>query len=102
MTPAKTDKALAIKSFRKFFEQKTGKKWEDRADGKVPSPKTDKDGNCLPAHEGWYALENTGNLFTDWIKAYVGPGDPVDNDAAANAPSESAPANNASAFENEG
>lgn len=101
LTPAKADKALAIKAFKEFFERQTGKKWEERADGKAPPPKTDKDGNGLPVHEGWYALEATGNWFTDWMKAYKTPSDSADNDTAANAPSESGPEENVAAYGNQ-
>lgn len=76
------DKNLAIEAFKGFFLQQTGKNWEDRADGKIPSPKTDKEGNLVPSHESWYANENTGNLFTDWIKACKTPDD-MAGDAAS-------------------
>lgn len=84
LTPAKSDKTLAIKAFKEFFKQQTGKNWEERADEKVPAPKTDKDGKLLPVQEGWYALEANGNLFTDWMKAYQGPDESENKDSVAN------------------
>lgn len=82
LTPAKSDKTLAIKAFKEFFKQATGKDWKDRADGKLPDPKTDKDGNILPPQEGWYTLEGTGNLFTDWMKSYQAPDESEDKHSA--------------------
>lgn len=84
------DSAIAIKAFKAFFKLQTGKSWEDRADGKVPPPKTDKDGHQLPAHEGWYSSEITTNMFTDWIKSNpYQPSAPVNSAFAANGPMES-------------
>lgn len=84
LTPAKSDKNVAINAFKQFFKQETGKDWEERTDGKMAAPKTDEDGNLLPAHQGWYALEGTGNLFTDWMKAYQAPNESVDDGSAPN------------------
>lgn len=88
LTPAKSDKPLAIKAFKEFFKRETGKDWEHRADGRMPAPKTDKDGNILPAQQGWYAIESTGNLFTDWMKAYQPTEESADNTTVANGPAE--------------
>lgn len=99
LTPAKSDKEVAINAFKQFFKQETGKDWEERADGKMATPKTDKDGNLLPAHQGWYALEGTGNLFTDWMKTYQAPNESADdvstqNDLPVTAPTEAGLAGN--------
>lgn len=36
-------------------------------DGKLPPPKTDADGNVLPADEGWFSFESKASIFTDYI-----------------------------------
>lgn len=90
LSPPKQEKDIAINAFKDFFLEYTGKNWEDRANGMIPAPKTDKDGNFVPVHEGWYAIENTGNLFTDWMKAYEAPEDVTEDGSAGKEGSDSA------------
>lgn len=68
LAPPKSDLTLATTTFKKFFKLQTGKEWEDRADGEFPGPKTDPDGNLLPAHEGWYTFEDKTSIFTKFIR----------------------------------
>ncbi|OQD78485.1 hypothetical protein PENDEC_c001G02071 [Penicillium decumbens] len=73
LAPPKGDKAPAIKAFKEFFLAQTGKEWDNRADGRMPAPKTDGEGNPLPSHEGWYVYEDKSNMFSNWMKSYQPP-----------------------------
>lgn len=77
LLPAQKNISAAMKSFAEFFKDKTGKAWESRADGKIPPPKCNDDGEPLPVHEGWYTLEIHGNIFTNYFKSYQDPSDPT-------------------------
>lgn len=59
--------AVAVDAFKEFFKAEAGMDWEDRNDASLPTPKTDNDGNVLPAHEGWYFYESQENIFTSFI-----------------------------------
>lgn len=59
--------ATAVDAFKRFFKAETGKDWEDRDDVKLPSPKTDSQGNVLPPHEGWYFYKSQDNMFTSYL-----------------------------------
>lgn len=49
---------LALAVFKKFFQTKTGLRWEERYDeSKTPGPKRDAGGQPLPADEGWFRFE---------------------------------------------
>jgi hypothetical protein len=70
---SKLESALA--KFAGFVKEKVGKEWEDRADGKIPPPKVDSDGQSLPFHEGWFCLEQKRSHFGDFLRGTqtVGP-----------------------------
>ena len=57
LSPQGSTLSAAHTAFQKFFKQKTGKKWEYRSDGKVPSSKKGNDGSLLPADQGWFEVE---------------------------------------------
>jgi hypothetical protein len=59
--------ATAVDAFKQFFKAEAGKDWEDKNDASLPTPKTDNDGNVLPAHQGWYYYESQQNIFTSFI-----------------------------------
>lgn len=67
LAPPKSDMAAAVDAFKQFFKAQAGKAWEDRNDASLPTPKTDNEGNVLPAHEGWYFYESQDNIFTTFI-----------------------------------
>ncbi|OOQ82491.1 hypothetical protein PEBR_38687 [Penicillium brasilianum] len=67
LAPLKSDVATAVDAFKQFFKAETGKDWEDRDDVKLPSPKTDSQGNVLPPHEGWYLYKSQDNMFTSYL-----------------------------------
>ncbi|KAJ5082463.1 hypothetical protein N7532_011506 [Penicillium argentinense] len=69
LAPAHKSVGFAMSAFAKFFKEKTGKEWCDRADGKLPPPKTNDENQPLPPHEGWFSLESHSNLFTDYLKS---------------------------------
>lgn len=71
LAPLKSDLDTALASFKTFFKARTGKEWNDRLDGMVPSPKKDKDGNTQPPYKGWFwfdtgpAESSLASLFHD-------------------------------------
>ncbi|KAL4960259.1 BRCT domain protein [Aspergillus stella-maris] len=56
--PLGSDLETAMAAFREFFKGQTGKGWEDRLNGVSPPPKTDRNGNSLPVHKGWFWYDN--------------------------------------------
>jgi hypothetical protein len=66
----------AVNAFREFFKAETGKDWEDRNNTSLPTPKTDNEGNVLPAYEGWYFYESQDNIFTSYLMQ-AGPSDGI-------------------------
>ena len=54
--------------FKQFFREQTGKEWDERANGKMPPPKTDMDGNTLPVHEGWFYLEEKTTILGAFLR----------------------------------
>ncbi|KAJ5511804.1 hypothetical protein LT330_003575 [Penicillium expansum] len=59
---------LAVEKFKQFFKDQTGKEWDDRANGKMPPPKKDPDGNSLPVHEGWFYLEEKTTILGAFLR----------------------------------
>ncbi|CAG8908125.1 unnamed protein product [Penicillium egyptiacum] len=59
---------LAVGKFKQFFKEQTGKEWDERANGKMPPPKTDLDGNRLPVHEGWFYLEEKTTILGTFLR----------------------------------
>ncbi|KAJ5793757.1 hypothetical protein N7457_000356 [Penicillium paradoxum] len=58
----------AVNRFKQFFKEQTGKEWDERANGKMPPPKTDADGKSLPFHEGWFYLEEKTTLLGAYLR----------------------------------
>ncbi|KAL4954856.1 hypothetical protein BDW69DRAFT_193687 [Aspergillus filifer] len=71
LTPLGSDLETAMTAFREFFKGQTGKEWEDRLNGVSPPSKTDRNGNSLPVHKGWFWYDNNSpvtsltSLFRD-------------------------------------
>lgn len=71
LAPLDSNLDTALAAFKGFFKAQTGKEWNDRVDGMVPSPKKDKDGNMQPPHKGcfWFdtapAESSLASLFHD-------------------------------------
>ncbi|KAJ6167553.1 hypothetical protein N7497_000396 [Penicillium chrysogenum] len=59
---------LAVDKFKQFFKEQTGKEWDERANGKMPPPKTGPDGNSLPVHEGWFYLEEKTTILGAFLR----------------------------------
>lgn len=54
---------FAMSVFKKFFKIKTGTRWEERMNDKLPEPKKDAKGNPLPEDEGWFRYEPPTGLL---------------------------------------
>lgn len=54
--------------FKQFFKEQTGKEWDERANGKMPPPKKDVDGNSLPVNEGWFYLEEKTTILGAFLR----------------------------------
>ncbi|KAG0154841.1 hypothetical protein PDIDSM_412 [Penicillium digitatum] len=65
---------LAVEKFKQFFEEQTGKEWDERASGKMPATKKDPDGNSLPIHEGWFYLEEKATILGTFLRGPQSPG----------------------------
>ncbi|KAJ5188284.1 hypothetical protein N7472_007298 [Penicillium cf. griseofulvum] len=61
---------LAVDKFKEFFKEQTGKEWDERANGTMPPPKTDQEGNGLPAHEGWFYLEEKTTILGTFLREF--------------------------------
>ncbi|OQE41089.1 hypothetical protein PENCOP_c005G03952 [Penicillium coprophilum] len=59
---------LAVDKFKQFFQEKTGKEWDERANGKMPPPKSDPDGKILPVHQGWLYLEEKTTIIGAFLR----------------------------------
>ena len=57
-----------MEKFKQFFKEQTGKEWDERANGKMPPPKRDGDGNSLPVHEGWFYLEEKTTILGAFLR----------------------------------
>lgn len=57
-----------MEKFKQFFKEQTGKEWDERANGKMPPPKRDVDGNSLPVHEGWFYLEEKTTILGAFLR----------------------------------
>lgn len=57
-----------MSAFSQFFEEQTGKKWEDRLDGQAPQRKTDSAGDALPLSEGWYYFEENTSIISNFLR----------------------------------
>ncbi|GKZ26182.1 hypothetical protein AbraIFM66951_010054 [Aspergillus brasiliensis] len=79
LTPLKASHDSAVKAFKKVFKDKTGKEWEERFNGVLPSGKRDADGNLLPSHENWYYYEDRPGLLSNFLR---GIGDASDGDGS--------------------
>lgn len=69
LTTPKSTLESAVAKFRSFFKQQTGKEWEDKDDGLVPSPKMGSDGESLPMYEGWFSVEEKRSLLGEFLRA---------------------------------
>ncbi|KAL4795446.1 hypothetical protein BDV19DRAFT_170960 [Aspergillus venezuelensis] len=58
LAPLGSDFEIAMTAFKEFFKGQTGKEWEDRLNGVSPPPKTDRNGNSVPVHKGWFWYDN--------------------------------------------
>jgi hypothetical protein len=67
LAPLKSKLDIATTTFKMFFKTQTGKEWEERENGIMPSPKTDSEDNVLPSHQGWYHLEMKGSMLMNWL-----------------------------------
>ncbi|OJJ73608.1 hypothetical protein ASPBRDRAFT_205828 [Aspergillus brasiliensis CBS 101740] len=79
LTPLKASHDSAVKAFKKVFKDKTGKEWEERLNGVLPSGKRDADGNLLPSHENWFYYEDRPGLLSNFLR---GIGDASDGDGS--------------------
>ncbi|KAJ5158223.1 uncharacterized protein N7500_007874 [Penicillium coprophilum] len=61
---------LAVDKFKQFFQEQTGKGWDERANGKMPPPKSDQDGKILPVHEGWFYLEEKTTIIGAFLREH--------------------------------
>ncbi|KAJ9488190.1 hypothetical protein VN97_g5109 [Penicillium thymicola] len=59
---------VAVEKFKQFFKDQTGKEWDERANGKMPPPKRDVDGNSLPVHEGWFYIEEKTTILGAFLR----------------------------------
>ncbi|CAI7626885.1 unnamed protein product [Penicillium palitans] len=59
---------VAVEKFKQFFKEQTGKEWDERANGKMPPPRRDVDGNSLPVHEGWFYLEEKTTILSAFLR----------------------------------
>ncbi|KAJ5493839.1 hypothetical protein N7463_009926 [Penicillium fimorum] len=59
---------LAVDKFKQFFKARTGKEWDERANGKMPPPKADPDGKSLPVYEGWFYLEEKTTILGAFLR----------------------------------
>jgi hypothetical protein len=57
-----------VQKFKQFFKEQTGKEWDERANGKMPPPKTDLNGNSLPVHQGWFYLEEKTTILGAFLR----------------------------------
>jgi hypothetical protein len=67
LSPPRKSVQLAVNIFKMHFKIHTGKEWEDRADGKIPPAKKDADGSPLPAHTGWFFLEEQRSILGSFM-----------------------------------
>ncbi|GKZ36265.1 hypothetical protein AbraIFM66950_007265 [Aspergillus brasiliensis] len=79
LTPLKASHDSAVKAFKKVFKDKTGKEWEERLNGVLPSGRRDADGNLLPSHENWFYYEDRPGLLSNFLR---GIGDASDGDGS--------------------
>ncbi|KAJ5883031.1 uncharacterized protein N7473_009917 [Penicillium subrubescens] len=84
LTLPKSDIATAVDAFKQFFKAEAGKDWEDRNDASLPTPKTDNEGNVIPAHQGWYFYKSQENIFTSFIMRAGPPGASTDGSLSVN------------------
>jgi hypothetical protein len=57
-----------VEKFKQFFKEQTNKEWDEKANGKMPPPKKDVDRNSLPAHEGWFYLEEKTTILGAFLR----------------------------------
>ncbi|KAJ5771319.1 uncharacterized protein N7511_003370 [Penicillium nucicola] len=58
---------FAIEIFKIHFNIHSGKKWEDRGDGKSPPPKKDAEGNIVPFYDGWFYPEEQRTILGSFM-----------------------------------
>ncbi|EHA18165.1 hypothetical protein ASPNIDRAFT_125153 [Aspergillus niger ATCC 1015] len=68
LTPLKADQDSAVKAFKKIFKDKTGKEWEERLNGVLPSGKRDADGKLLLPHENWFYYEDRAGMLSNFLR----------------------------------
>ncbi|PYH79126.1 hypothetical protein BO82DRAFT_420226 [Aspergillus uvarum CBS 121591] len=69
LTPLGTSLKTAMDAFEAKFKSKTGIAWADRSNGVAPPPKVDKEGNPLPAYEGWYFFEDGQSILSQYLQS---------------------------------
>ncbi|RAH80773.1 BRCT domain protein [Aspergillus japonicus CBS 114.51] len=69
LTPLGTSLKTAVDAFEAKFKSKTGIAWADRSNGVAPPPKVDKEGNPLPAHQGWYFFEDGQSILSQYLQS---------------------------------
>ncbi|PYI32386.1 hypothetical protein BP00DRAFT_486098 [Aspergillus indologenus CBS 114.80] len=69
LTPLGTSLKTAMDAFEAKFKSKTGIAWADRSNGVAPPPKVDKEGNPLPAHQGWYFFEDGQSILSQYLQS---------------------------------
>ncbi|GCB22750.1 hypothetical protein AAWM_05635 [Aspergillus awamori] len=71
LTPLKADQDSAVKAFKKIFKDKTGKEWEERLNGVLPSGKRDADGKLLLPHENWFYYEDRAGMLSNFLRGVM-------------------------------
>nr|XP_001392721.2 brct domain protein [Aspergillus niger CBS 513.88] len=71
LTPLKADQDSAVKAFKKIFKDKTGKEWEERLNGVLPSGKRDADGKLLLPHENWFYYEDRAGMLSNFLRGVI-------------------------------
>lgn len=60
-----------MKAFKKIFKDKTGKEWEERLNGVLPSGKRDADGKLLLPHENWFYYEDRAGMLSNFLRGVI-------------------------------
>ncbi|KAI2953765.1 hypothetical protein CBS147323_10058 [Aspergillus niger] len=71
LTPLKADHDSAVKAFKEIFKDKTGKEWEERLNGVLPSGKRDADGKLLLPHENWFYYEHRAGMLSNFLRGVI-------------------------------
>ncbi|PLB43548.1 hypothetical protein P170DRAFT_513900 [Aspergillus steynii IBT 23096] len=68
IAPIGSTLSVAMSAFKQFFEEQTGKRWEDRLNGLAPERKRDSDGNTLPISDGWFYHEQNTSIISNYLR----------------------------------